>query len=121
MKQKRGCFGGIWRCSEVFGGVLLKGRFVRQKRYAGLGSAWTDCGQRLRLRNRVGRARCSASAVDLGFENPDLLDQRTECRRVGAEDAGDAHGVVVGFEAGKLVGVGDEPEATVQATIVAGV
>ena len=73
-----------------------------------------------RLRNRVGRAPCSGSAVDVGFENLELFDQCIEFRRVCAEDAGGAHSVVVGFEAGKLVVFGDEPKAAVQAMIVVG-
>ena len=73
-----------------------------------------------RLRNRVGRASCSGSAVDVGFENLELFDQRIEFRRVCAEDTGGAHSVVVGFEAGKLVVFGDEPKAAVQAMIIIG-
>ena len=64
---------------------------------------------------------CSGPAVSLGFQNPELFDQHTEFRRVCADDASDAHGVVVGFEAGKLVLIRNESKAAVQAMIVVGV
>ena len=50
--------------------------------------------------------RDSGRTVRVGFEDADAFHQRIELRRVVADDAGAAHGVVVGLQAGKLVVVG---------------
>ena len=78
---------------------------------------WFRVSRRLRARegvqNRIGMTPCSGRGVHVDFENLNLFHQPIKLRRVGAEDAGDAHVVVIGFEVSELVAVGDEPEVTV--------
>ena len=49
------------------------------------------------------------------------FDQRVESRCIVGDDAGVAHGVVVGLQGDKLVVVGNETQPAVEALIVVGV
>ena len=51
----------------------------------------------------------SGSLIDCGLQCLDSLQQRIKSRRLGADDAGSAHRVVVGSQADKLVFIGNEP------------
>ena len=59
--------------------------------------------------------------VGFGFQDANLFDKCVESRRAFGDDAGGAHGIVVGMQVGKLVVIGDELHSAVEALIVIGV
>lgn len=70
---------------------------------------------------RLRDSALSGLAVHFAFHLPDAFDQGIEFRRVIANDAGGAHGLIVGSETVELVFVGNEPQPAVEAMIVVGV